>query len=208
VAKTIATLRSGAGGRKLVGIRHQVHDEPDPVWLLRPDVRRGVAAVGDAGLAFDLLVRPREMPAAHATVLAHPQIRFVVDHLAKPPIRDGGSAEWDAWMPRMAELPNLWCKLSGLVTEADWHGWSVDQLRPYVERVLAWFGPDRVMFGSDWPVCLVAAPYARVLATAQALAGCLAPAQQNAVFAGAATAGYRLRLEGPVSSRASREDQP
>ena len=194
VAETIEALQSGTVGRKLVGIRHQVHDEPDPAWLLRPEVQRGVAAVGHAGLAFDLLVRPRELPSAHATAVRHPEIRFVLDHLAKPPIRAGGSAVWAAWMPRMAELPNVYCKLSGLVTEADWQGWSVEQLRPYVERAVSWFGPTRLMFGSDWPVCLVAASYARVLATARALVQGLPPAQQQAIFGETAAAVYRLRL--------------
>jgi L-fuconolactonase len=194
VVETIGALQAGATGRKLVGIRHQVHDEPDPAWLLHPTVQRGVAAVGLAGLAFDLLVRPRELPSAHATAVRHPEIRFVLDHLAKPPIRAGGSAVWDAWMPRMAELPNVYCKLSGLVTEADWQGWSVEQLRPYVERAVSWFGPTRLMFGSDWPVCLVAASYARVLATARALVQGLPPAQQQAIFGETAAAVYRLRL--------------
>jgi L-fuconolactonase len=192
VAQRIGTLRSGAAGRTLVGIRHQVHDEPDPAWLLRPEVQRGVAAVGHAGLVFDFLVRPRELPSAHETARRHPEMRFVVDHLAKPPILDGGSAAWDAWMPRMAELPNVWCKLSGLVTEADWQGWSVEQLRPYVERALSWFGPNRLMFGSDWPICLVAASYARTLTTARALVQGLPAASQSAVFGETAAAVYGL----------------
>jgi L-fuconolactonase len=194
VGQTIAGLRSGATGGKLVGVRHQVHDEPDPAWLLRPEVQRGVAAVGDAGLAFDFLVRPRELPSAYETAARYPQMRFVLDHLAKPAIRAGGSAAWDEWMPRLATLPNVRCKLSGLVTEADWQGWSVEQLQPYVDRVLGWFGPDRIMFGSDWPVCLVAAAYPRVIATARALVQGLTPAEQRAIFHDTAAAAYRLHL--------------
>jgi L-fuconolactonase len=191
-AETIAGLRAAPGGRKLVGIRHQVHDEDDPAWLLRPDVQRGLQAVGQAGLAFDLLVRARELPAAHETALRHPGIRFVIDHLGKPPIRQGGAPEWDAWMARMAALPNVWCKLSGLVTEADWTGWSAAGLGPYVERALAWFGAERLLFGSDWPVCLVAASYAQVVALARELLRGLPPGQQAAVLGGNAAAFYRL----------------
>ncbi|HTU00489.1 MAG TPA: amidohydrolase family protein [Candidatus Sulfotelmatobacter sp.] len=194
VDRTLAALRAGAGGAKLVGIRHQVHDEADPAWLLRPDVQRGLVAVGEAGLAFDLLVRPRELPGAQQTVANHPRMRFVVDHLAKPPIRAGDSAAWDAWMPRLAALPNVSCKLSGLVTEADWHGWTVAQLAPYAERALSWFGPKRLLFGSDWPVCLVAAPYRDVVATAQALLPALSPGDRLDVFGRNAASVYGLKL--------------
>jgi L-fuconolactonase len=195
VEETLAALRAAPGGRKLVGIRHQVHDEADPAWLLRPDVQRGLAAVAQAGLAYDLLVRPRELPAAHETALRHPGMRFVIDHLAKPPIRQGGSAAWEEWMPRLAALPTVSCKLSGLVTEADWHCWTIEELRPYVARVLAWFGPDRMMFGSDWPVCLVAASYAQVFETARKLVEGLGPAEAEALFGGAAAMAYRLPRE-------------
>ncbi len=191
-AETIASLKAKAGGRKLVGIRHQVHDEADPAWLLRPDVQRGLTAVGQAGLAFDLLVRPRELPSAYETAVRHLKTRFIIDHLAKPPIREGGSPDWDIWMPRMAALPNLYCKLSGLVTEADWRSWSIHQLQPYVERTLNWFGADRVMFGSDWPVCLVAASYAQVFDTAQQLVRRLTAAEEEAVFGNTAIAAYDL----------------
>jgi L-fuconolactonase len=195
VEETLAALRAAPGGRKLVGIRHQVHDEADPAWLLRADVQRGLVAVAQAGLAYDLLVRPRELPAAHETALRHPGMRFVIDHLAKPPIRQGGSAAWEEWMPRLAALPNVSCKLSGLVTEADWRHWTVEQLAPCVARALAWFGPDRMMFGSDWPVCLVAASYAQVFETAWQLVEGLGPAEAEALFGGAAAAAYRLPRE-------------
>jgi len=192
VGETLAALRAAPGGRKLVGIRHQVHDEPDPAWLLRPEVQRGLAAVAEAGLAYDLLVRPRELPAAHQTALRHPGMRFVIDHLAKPAIRQGGSPAWEEWMPRLAELPNVFCKLSGLVTEADWKRWTVDDLSPYVARALGWFGTDRMLFGSDWPVCLVAAPYARVVETARHLTAGLTAAEQEALFGRTAVAAYGL----------------
>jgi len=163
VAATIADLQSAPGGDRLVGIRHQVHDEANPDWLLRDDVQRGLAAVGEAGLAYDLLVRTRELPAAAATARRHPDIRFVLDHAAKPRIAAGArDRDWEDAMPPLAELPNVTCKLSGLVTEADWKAWTPEQLRPYIERVVEWFGRDRCMFGSDWPVCLLAASYPQV----------------------------------------------
>jgi L-fuconolactonase len=193
--ETIAALKAAPGGRKLVGIRHQVHDEVDPAWLLRPDVQRGLTAASEAGLAFDLLVRPRELPAAHKTVLRHPEMRFVIDHLAKPPIREGGSPAWEEWMPRMAALPNVYCKLSGLVTEADWRRWTIADLRPYVSRAIGWFGADRMLFGSDWPVCLLAAPYARVFETAMELTEELTTARKEAIFGHTAIAAYELPQE-------------
>ena len=160
VDRTLQELRSGAGGDKLVGIRHQVHDEGLDNWLLRPDVQHGIAAVGEAGLAYDLLVRTRELPAATETVRMHPSMRFVLDHAAKPRIAAAArDHDWESTMPELAELPNVACKISGLVTEADWATWNLDRLRPYIERVFEWFGPHRCMFGSDWPVCLLAATY-------------------------------------------------
>lgn len=192
VAETIAEVRAGRGGEKLVGIRHQVHDEKDTAWLLRTDVQLGLEAVGRAGLAYDLLVRPRELPAAYETARRHSEMRLVIDHLAKPPIKQGGSPQWDAWMPRMAALPNVYCKLSGLVTEADWHGWTVEVLKPYVEHALAWFGAGRLIFGSDWPVCLVAASYTRVVETARQLVRNLPPVETAAIFGENAVTFYRL----------------
>jgi L-fuconolactonase len=143
----------------LVGVRHQVHDEPDPNWLLRDDVQRGLAAVGKAGLAFDLLVRARELPAAVETALRHPGVRFVLDHVAKPPLRAGDRDAWSDGVAALARLPNVTCKLSGLFTEAE----PGTDLAPTVEQALRWFGPERCMFGSDWPVCLLATDYGTTL---------------------------------------------
>ena len=172
VATTIVGLRSADGGDKLVGVRHQVHDEADPDWLRRDDVQRGLAAVEEAGLAYDLLVRTRELPAAHDAARGHPDLRFVIDHAAKPRIADGPrDTEWERAMAPMAALPNVRCKLSGLVTEAGWETWTQEQLEPYITRVLDWFGPERCMFGSDWPVCVLAASYSEVLDTIRKVAG-------------------------------------
>jgi L-fuconolactonase len=172
VAKTLAELKGSQGGSFLVAIRHQVHDEPDPEWLLRDDVQGGIAAVGEAGLVYDLLVRTRELPAAVETVKRHPGMQFVLDHAAKPRIAAGVWDEaWQKALAPLAEHPNVSCKLSGLVTEADWKTWTPQQLEPYVNRVLAWFGPERCMFGSDWPVCLLAATYGGVLEAVRSIVG-------------------------------------
>ena len=192
-ADRLAEFASAPGGDRLVGIRHLVQGEPDPRWLCRPDVRRGLAAVAAAGLCYDLLVLPHQLPAVVETARALPQLRFVLDHLAKPPVATG---ELDPWAPRLRELaaaPNVAAKLSGLVTEAS-HDWTVTQLRPYAEVALDAFGPDRLMFGSDWPVCLLAATgYRQVLAAAEELTAGLAAAERAAVFGGTARRIYQLR---------------
>jgi L-fuconolactonase len=192
VADTIAGLRARPGGDRLVAIRHQVHDEPDPDWLGRDDVRRGIAVVGRAGLAYDFLVRARELPAARALVNAMPDVRFVVDHLAKPAIRIGSDPAWTAAVAAFRGLPNVWWKLSGLVTEADWRTWRPADLQPFVDQVTEIAGPDRLLFGSDWPVCLLAAPYERVLETARSLIAALSPGERAAILGATAVEVYRL----------------
>jgi L-fuconolactonase len=192
-AQAIAALKALPGGGKLVGIRHQVHDEPDPAWLLRDDVQRGLAAVGAAGLVYDLLVRTRELPAALQTARQFADMRFVIDHLGKPSIQDGqGTQAWAQAMAPFGDLPRVSCKLSGMVTEADWTRWQPRDLAPYVERVLGWFGPDRCLFGSDWPVCLLAADYGQVLDAVRTTLDGLAPAATEKVLGGTAVRVYRL----------------
>jgi L-fuconolactonase len=163
VGDELDALIDGSGGDRLVGVRHQVHDESDPDWLRRADVRRGLSAVEARGLRYDLLVRARELPAAQDTVGALPNLQFVLDHIAKPRIADGQDAAWRERMPALAALPNVAVKLSGMVTEADWHSWTPADLRPFVRSVVDWFGIERLMFGSDWPVCLLAATYGGVI---------------------------------------------
>jgi L-fuconolactonase len=199
VGETLDELRGAPGGEWLVGIRHQVHDEPDPAWLRRADVRQGIAAVGAAGLAYDFLVRTRELPAAVDTAMALPHVRFVLDHLAKPPIAADGDAlaAWAHAIRRLGALPNVAAKLSGLVTEADWGSWTVDDLAGPVRVALEAFGPERLLFGSDWPVCLVAASYERVVdASIRALdrAG-LTRSERGAVLGENAIDAYRLRVD-------------
>jgi L-fuconolactonase len=194
VADTLARLRELPGGQHLVGIRHQVQGETDPQWLLRPDVRRGLAAVGAAGLAYDLVVLPHQLPACVKAAQEHPDLTFVLDHLGKPPIASRTLEPWAADIRSLAALPNTVCKLSGLVTEADPENWTVDELRPYADTVLGSFGPDRLLFGSDWPVCTLAATYADVLEAARQLTDSLSADERAALFAGTATRVYRLRL--------------
>ncbi|MFF7196249.1 amidohydrolase family protein [Streptomyces sp. NPDC008079] len=188
------TLGALAALGPLVGIRHQVQDEADPGWLARADVRSGLAAVGAAGLVYDLLVTVDQLPAAIHTVRALPEVRFVLDHGAKPPVGGGGWEPWAASMTELSALPNVSCKLSGLVTEADWHRWRVADVLPYARHLLAAFGPDRLLFGSDWPVCTLAADYSSVVALAEAALSPLTPAARDAVLGRNAARLYALNL--------------
>jgi L-fuconolactonase len=192
VAEVLAGLRASPGGDKLVAIRHLVQAEPDPAWLNRTDVRRGLRAVAEAGLAYDLLTVPHQLPAAIDTVRALPELTFVVDHLSKPPIASGELEPWASRVRELAAEPNVHCKLSGMVTEADRSGWQLDDLRPYAETVIDAFGPRRVMFGSDWPVCLLAASYSEVCEAAEKLTADLSADERAEIFGGTAIRAYRL----------------
>ena len=194
VDERLGALLAAPGGHRLVGIRHQAHDEADPAWLDREDVHRGVAAVGAAGLAYDLLVRTRELAAAMRLVHAQPGVRFVVDHAAKPPLVDGDLSAWEPAIRRLASSPNVTCKLSGLVTEADWQRWKVEDLQPAADVVIAAFGADRLLFGSDWPVSLLAAPYEKVFEAAQVLLQGFDDEGRAAVFGRTATRIYNLEV--------------
>ncbi|MFG1925986.1 amidohydrolase family protein [Cryptosporangium sp. NPDC048952] len=178
----------------LVGIRHLVQAEPDPRWLLRSDVQRGIRAVGDRGLVYDLLTLPPQLPAAIELVNAQPNTRFVLDHLSKPPLATGDLADWAADLRELAKAPNVVAKLSGLVTEANWDSWSLADLRPAVEVALEAFGPSRLMFGSDWPVCLLAAPYADVTQAAETLTSDLSSTERAQIFGTTAASVYRLTV--------------
>lgn len=192
VPQRLAHLRDVRGGERLVAIRHQVEDERDPAWLLRDDVLRGLAAVGAATLVYDLLVKPHQLASAREAVKRLPEVRFVLDHCAKPPIAAGDWEPWAGEIAALAELPNVACKVSGLVTEARWDGWDVATIRPYVDHVLDRFGPHRLLFGSDWPVCELAATYAEVLEAARAVLGALSSEETAMVFGGTADRIYRL----------------
>ncbi|GAB3827918.1 amidohydrolase family protein [Kribbella italica] len=191
VENALAGLLNRPDGSWLKGIRHQVHDEPDVEWLNRADVRRGLATIAEAGLVYDLLTKTPHLPAAVETVRALPELTFVVDHISKPVI--GGDLEpWATGLRDLAAEPNVTCKLSGLVTEASWTGWKVADLKPYADVVLEAFGPDRVMFGSDWPVCLLAATYGEVVDAAEQLTEGLTTAERADVFGETARRTYHL----------------
>ena len=164
-------------------------------WLARPDVGRGVAAVAQAGLTYDILVFAHQLPAAVALVRAQPGTRFVLDHIAKPRIAAGALEPWATHMQALAALPNVWVKLSGMIEEADWRTWRVDDLVPYVRRVLDWVRPERLVFGSNWPVCLVAAGYARVHDALSDALGDLGADERARIFGGNAIDVYRLAVE-------------
>ncbi len=194
VAPGIVDRLSGlvAMGPQVRGIRHQVHDEPDPRWIARPDVLGGLAAVGQAGLVFDLLIRARETAAAVDAVRALPELAFVVDHAVKPDIAAGDFDGWRARLGLLAAHENVSCKISGLTTEASRDTWRTQGIERYVEAVFELFGPERCMFGSDWPVSLLASDYREVLALAEAASAVLSPGEREAFFAGTAIRTYRL----------------
>jgi len=189
----IAELIARPGGDKLVGLRHQVQSERDPDWLTRADVLHGLVAVARAGLVYDLVITAGQLPAAARAAAAVPDLLFVLDHLGKPAIASGSTQPWAADLRRLAALPNTAGKLSGLVTEADWVNWQHSDLRPYTDAALDAFGPGRLMFGSDWPVCTLAASYGEVLQAARDLTGDVSDTEREAIFAGTATRLYRLR---------------
>jgi L-fuconolactonase len=147
---------------KLVGFRHIVQAEPDDRFLLRPDFMAGISALEQFKFTYDILIYPKQLPAAIEFIERFPKQRFVIDHMAKPLIRTGTTSPWAEQMRTVAQNPRVYCKVSGLITEADWRHWSESPIRPYLDVVLEAFGPDRIMFGSDWPVCLLAGTYQTV----------------------------------------------
>ena len=188
----LARLRTLPGGHALVGVRHQVQEEPDPRWLCRADVRRGLTAVAAAGLSYDLVITADQLPATIETVQALPELTFVLDHGGKPAIRHGELEPWRLHVAALSSCANAMAKLSGLVTEADHDTWTVADLRPYADVLLDTFGPARLMYGSDWPVCLLAATYDRVIEAAEELTAQLSPAERAEVFGGTAARSYGL----------------
>ena len=192
IADRLAALRRCSGGKYLVGLRHQVQEEPDPDWLSRREVRKGLKAVGDAGLVYDFVVRHYQLPAVIETVAALGDVRFVLDHGGKPDIANGVLEPWAQQIAELSRLPNIAVKLSGLVTEAEHKTWTVDQIRPYAEVIVDAFGPARTMWGSDWPVCLLAASYEDVLATAESFVTTMSMADRADIFGLTALAWYGI----------------
>jgi L-fuconolactonase len=193
VGDRLAQLRSMPGGKRLVGVRHQVEDEPNVDWLGLAEARRGVAAVGAAGLVYDLLVRPDQLRSATALADALPDARFVLDHGAKPPI---GRSAWPNWARLVAELArrdNVVCKLSGLFTEVPPEA-PLEDVTASVEHLLGCFGPERLLFGSDWPVSTLAAPYPDIVRRTRHLLRELSPDERHAVLVRNAVRTYGLSL--------------
>jgi L-fuconolactonase len=187
-------LKALAQNPKLVGVRHIVQSEPDDRFLLQPEFLRGVSVLEEFDLAYDILIYTKHLPLAAEFVERFPRQRFVLDHMAKPPIRTGKMGSWAEGIKRLAEFPNVFCKLSGLVTEADWQHWRPGQIVPFLDVAFASFGPDRLMIGSDWPVCLVAASYTRALQVVKTYLLAQKPECRDAVLGGNAQRFWRLRV--------------
>jgi len=185
-------LERFAANPKLVGVRHIVQSEPDDRFLLQPDFLRGISLLEEFDLAYDILIYTRHLPVAAEFVERFPRQRFVLDHLAKPPIKTGEIDSWAQGIRRLAQFPNVFCKLSGLVTEADWRGWTAEQITPYLDVAFEAFGPDRLMIGSDWPVCLAAASYARTMKVVKAYLDAQTPECRESVLGGNARRFWRL----------------
>ena len=186
-------LKSFAGKSKLVGVRHIVQSETDERFLLRPDFLCGIALLEEFDLAYDILIYPRHLPVAAQFVARFPRQRFVLDHLAKPPIKSGAVDVWARGIRELASFPNLFCKVSGLVTEADWQSWTPEDMRPYLDVAFECFGPSRLMIGSDWPVCSAAAPYSRVMDVVTDCLSKYAAEEKDAVLGGNAATFWRLK---------------
>jgi len=185
-------LESLRRSEKLKGLRHVVQDEPDDQFLLRPDFNRGIERLKHAGLVYDILIFERQLPAAIAFVDGHPQQVFVLDHIAKPRIRDAALEPWRKNIRDLARRENVYCKLSGLVTEANWTNWCDADLKPYFDVVLDAFGPRRLMAGSDWPVCCLATTYQGWFSTLGELIGGLSDAEREMILGRVAIEVYSL----------------
>jgi L-fuconolactonase len=186
-------LAQFAAHPKLVGVRHVLQDEPDPRFMLREDFQTGLQALLAYNLTYDILITHRHLPQTIELVDRNPAQRFVVDHMAKPAIGQGTVEPWASGMRELARRPHVCCKLSGMVTEIGRPHWTIADLRPFVEVVLEAFGPQRVLFGSDWPVCLVACGYARWMEIVQELIAPLSSAERAAILGDNARRVYRLR---------------
>lgn len=175
-----------------VGVRHVTHDEPDDDWIVREDVMNGLRVLEQHSVPFDLLFFVKHLKHAQALGKAFPNLPMVIDHLAKPEIKAGRLDNWEDNFRAAAKFPNIYCKISGMVTEADWQAWKPSDLRPFVEIALEAFGPERCMYGSDWPVCELAGSYEQVIGAAREVLSELSADEQAMVFGGTATKFYGL----------------
>ena len=178
--------------QKLLGVRHIVQSEPDQRFLLQPEFLRGVSALAEFGLTYDILIYPRHLSAAAEFVERFPEQRFVLDHLAKPPIRSRQLQPWESDLRALAKFRNVFCKVSGLATEAEWNSWRAEDIIPYLNVAFEAFGADRLIFGSDWPVCTVAASYTQVVELVQDYLSRFSSEVRDAVFGGNAERFWKL----------------
>lgn len=187
-----ATLERLTQQRKLKAVRHVLHDEPDDFYMLRPDFNRGVGLLRGYGLAYDILIFERHLPQTLEFVDRHPEQIFVVDHVAKPRIREGMLSPWQERVKELAKRENVYCKVSGMVTEADWKTWTTENLRPYFDVVISAFGPKRLMYGSDWPVLSLAAEYKTWMLAFRSFIFELSLDEQESICRGTAMVAYGL----------------
>ena len=185
-------LERFAANPKFKSVRHVIQGEPDDSFILRGDFNRGIRELNKFSLAYDILILERHLPQTIRFVDAHPDQVFVLDHIAKPRIRDSAFEPWNTNIRELARRPNVYCKVSGVVTEADYATWAAALLKPYFDTVLEAFGPGRLMFGSDWPVCLVACDYARWHQLVSEWVAGLAPQEQSRILGGTAVEVYKL----------------
>lgn len=176
--------------RKFVGVRHVVQDEPDANFMLGEDFLRGISLLHRHGLTYDILIFPKQLPAAIELVRQFPQQAFVLDHIAKPAIKDGTLEPWREQIRELAQARNVTCKVSGMVTEARHDGWKADDFKPYLDTVFEAFGAGRIMFGSDWPVCLLAGRYTQVSGLVGDYVAELSAEERSAVFGSTAESFY------------------
>jgi L-fuconolactonase len=188
-----AEIEKFAARKKLKGVRHVVQDEKDDRYILREDLNAGVSLLDKHGLAYDILIFDRHLPYAIEFVDRHPNQRFILDHIAKPRIREGVVMPWRDKLREMAQRPHVWCKISGVVTEADHKHWTEAQLRFYIDTAIDAFGPKRVMFGSDWPVCLEATTYKNWSELMHRATFQFSVDERASIFGGAAAEAYRIR---------------
>jgi L-fuconolactonase len=179
-------LEQFSSRRKLLGVRHIVQSEPDDRFLLQPAFLRGVSMLEEFDLTYDILIYPRHLPVTAEFVQQFPRQGFVLDHLAKPLIKSGSVHPWDSHIRELAKFKNVLCKMSGLITEADWKSWKPEHMTPYLETALDCFGPERLMIGSDWPVSTVAASYSEVMNLVEDFLGKYPDSVRNAVLGGTA----------------------
>ena len=177
---------------KFVGVRHVTHDEPDDDFIVRPGVLRGLKVLEKHGVPFDLLFHVRHLKHADQLARELPSLPMVIDHLAKPRIRDRSVDDWLPQLKAAAQHENIFCKLSGMITEADWGKWKPADLKPYVDAALEHFGPDRCMYGSDWPVCELAGSYEQVHGALREVLGSLSSDEASEIFEGTARRFYRI----------------